>query len=165
MSVKSLLLEKDRPSGQRRWRVAKKLKRVLLNWYYRRKYGWGQCLSQHLPNVYHPGKFNRFLRRSQATPFSWSPEDAEQGVLPAARVVLGIWQSRPDVRRQFPRPLQPGESALSRPGSQPRANSASVFRIRALEHLQAALDRRAWPQPPCVFTISTPSSATFFLWP
>src|ERR1051325_724480 len=111
MNLKSFLLRKVVPPGSARWRVARKLKRLLINWYYRRKYGWGQCLSQHLPNVYHPAKLNRFLRRCQATPFSWSPADAELGVLPAARVALGIWQSRPELRRQFPRSLHHGESA------------------------------------------------------
>src|SRR5882724_8672974 len=111
MSFKNFVMRKIVPPGTARWRIAKQLKRVLVNWYYRRKYGWGPCLSQHLPNVFHPAKFNRFLRRCQATPFSWSPEDAERGVLPAARVVLGIWQSQPDVRSQFPRALHPGESS------------------------------------------------------
>ena len=102
------LIKRLAPAGTRRWQTAHQVKRLLFNWYFRRRYGWGPHLRSRTPNPYQPAAFNAFLARCGGAPFSWDPQAAHQDIAQASRVILGILQTRPDLRRQYPQALTRG---------------------------------------------------------
>src|SRR5262245_49349113 len=89
------------PEGSGRRRVLRASKRLVRAWVRRPARGTRPPTGE--LDVYDRRSLARFLKQCGAAELKWSRRAAGKDCLGAARLVLGLLQARPDLRRRFPR--------------------------------------------------------------